>query len=136
MYEEMLREIAKRLQRKYSLMNEVYRTTAELGDSVSRDDRVSSQLSIQMRQDAMDSVDKCEREIQLLAASLPGKEREMVWNWMKWEQENLPPDISSEGRLIIEISRNIRAQIKKTIEIDRAINMRLAGDNSFYKSMK
>lgn len=136
MFEEMLHEIAKRLQRKYSLLNEVYRTTAELGEAVSRDDRVSSQLSIQMRQDAMDSVDKCEREIQLLIASLPEKERETIWNWMKWEQKDLPSDILSEGRLIIEISRNIRAQVKKTIEADKIINRRLAGDNSFYNSVK
>lgn len=134
MYEEMMQEIAKRLQRKYSLMNEVYRTTRELGDSVSRDDRVSSQLSIQMRQEAMDDVDKCEREIQILIANLPIQIGETVKNWMKWEQKNLPSDISTEGRLIIEISRNIRTQIQKTVEMDRGINLRLAGDKSYYRS--
>lgn len=136
MYEEMMQEIAKRLQRKYSLMNEVYRTTRELGDAVSRDDRVSSQLSIQMRQEAMDGVDKCEREIQILIANLPIQIGETVKDWMKWEQKDLPSDISAEGRLIIEIGRNIRTQIQKTVEMDRGINLRLAGDKSYYRSGK
>lgn len=136
MYEEMMQEIAKRLQRKYSLMNEVYRTTRELGDAVSRDDRVSSQLSIQMRQEAMDGVDKCEREIQILIANLPIQIGETVKEWMKWEQKDLPSDISAEGRLIIEIGRNIRTQIQKTVEMDRGINLRLAGDKSYYRSGK
>lgn len=136
MYEEMMQEIAKRLQKKYSLMNEVYRTTRELGDAVSRDDRVSSQLSIQMRQEAMDGVDKCEREIQILIANLPIQIGETVKDWMKWEQKDLPSDISAEGRLIIEIGRNIRTQIQKTVEMDRGINLRLAGDKSYYRSGK
>lgn len=136
MYEEMMQEIAKRLQRKYSLMNEVYRTTRELGDAVSRDDRVSSQLSIQMRQEAMDGVDKCEREIQILIANLPIQIGETVKDWIRWEQKNLPSDISTEGRLIIEIGRNIRTQIQKTVEMDRGINLRLAGDKSYYRSGK
>lgn len=136
MYEEMMQEIAKRMQRKYSLMNEVYRTTRELGDAVSRDDRVSSQLSIQMRQEAMDDVDKCEREIQILIANLPVQVGETVKDWIKWEEKNLPSDISTEGRLIIEIGRNIRTQIQKTVEMDRGINLRLAGDKSYYRSGK
>lgn len=136
MYEEMLQEIAKRLQRKYSLINEIYRTTRELGDAISRDDRVSSQLSIQMRQESMDSADKCEREIQILLANLPEQTRETVQSWMKKEQKNLPSDISTEGRLIIEISRSIRTQVQKTIEIDQRINRRLAGDKSYYQSGK
>lgn len=136
MEREMLQEIAKRCKREYGLMNEIYANTKELGEAISRDDRVSIQLILAMRQEAMDKYAVCERELKLFIESLLPDERNAVEQLMKGAEYDMPPGLSTEGRLILDLSQNLKKQIKKTVELDRVINVRLAGKDSFYSTGK
>ena len=49
-YKPVYREIMTTLQRKYNHMTEVCRLTAEIEGALQRDDRVSTQMLIEMRQ--------------------------------------------------------------------------------------
>lgn len=136
MQQEMLLEIAKRLGRKYNLMNEIYVNTKELGDALSGNDRVSAQLILQMRQESIDQFETCNREIHVLLGSLSPGEQGFLKQWMDGEEMEVPPEFTTEVHLIAELSRNLRMQIKKTIELDRQVNTRLAGKDSFYSKEK
>lgn len=136
MHQEMLLEIAKRLGRKYNLMNEIYVNTKELGEALSGDDRVSAQLILQMRQESIDQFETCNHEIHVLLGSLLPGDQGLLKYWMDGEEREVPPEFAKEVHLIAELSHNLRMQIKKTIELDRQVNTRLAGKDSFYSKEK
>lgn len=136
MQQELLQEIVKRVGRKYSLMNELYTNTVELGRTLSDNDRVSAQLIIQMRQDAIDSLQKCDKELHLLMEALTPGDRQLVEMWMAGDETEAPLEHAKLVHLIAEMGRNLKAQIKKTVDLDRQVNMRLAGEHSYYNQKK
>ena len=47
-------EIMKKLQRKYGSLNEIQKTTQEMQEALSRNDRVSMEMLISMRQEGIE----------------------------------------------------------------------------------
>ena len=75
-------EIMKKLQKKYGSMNEIFKTTQEMQDALARDDRVSLEMLIKMRQDEIDRAVDCDRDIQYLLSVLAPERREQVRDWL------------------------------------------------------
>ena len=61
-YGELLMEIAKILQKKYTHMSEISRLTEEMAEELSRDDRVSVQMTLGMRGEENEKVRECDRK--------------------------------------------------------------------------
>lgn len=134
MEREMLKEIVKRAGRKYSLMNEIYTNTSELGQALSKNDSVSIQLLLEMRQESIDKFEDCEKELNILIGSLKPEEQDLLEQMMRGEETaDTGEETKSEERLLVELSRNLRQQVKKTVELDRQISLRIAGKDSFYQ---
>lgn len=134
MEREMLKEIVKRAGRKYSLMNEIYTNTSELGQALSKNDSVSVQLLLEMRQESIDKFEDCEKELKILMDSLNSEEQNLLEQLMKGEETTGTGEgMKAEERLLVELSRNLRQQVKKTVELDRQISLRVAGKDSFYQ---
>ncbi|MBE5985810.1 MAG: hypothetical protein E7248_21240 [Paenibacillaceae bacterium] len=131
MEDSVLLEILKEMQKKYQCMAEIERITREVGDFLSRNDQTSVQMLLGMRQDEMDKVDVFNRNINCLISVLSSEEAVKVDDWVKG-QENWNPD-SQISEKVIEKGKNIQQILKRTIEIDRFINTRIAGTHSFYK---
>lgn len=131
MEDPMLIEILKEMQKKYQCIVEIERITREMGDSLSRNDRTSVQILLGMRQEEMDKTEVCNRNLHCLISVLPPEEGEQVREWMKGgEAQNA--DNPLVGKLM-EKGNSLGLILKRTIEIDRHISTRLAGNDSFYK---
>ena len=128
--EELYSEILKRVQRNYVHMAEIERITKELGSSLSSNDRESVHLLLKMRQSEMDLASEVKQEIQLLIRS-GGDEKEKLLSWLQGEAKEQPE--SFEEKKILELSCQLRQVIKRTTEIDKVLNSRLAGKDSYYQ---
>jgi len=127
----MLMEILKELQKKYQSIVEIERITREMGDFLSRNDRTSVQMLLGMRKEEMDKADNCEKRIQRLLAVLPDLEEAQVRGWTKGKKDK--EFESSLAKLIYDRGASIQMILKRTIEVDRYICTKLAGQNSYYK---
>ncbi|MCI9380481.1 MAG: hypothetical protein HFG88_05475 [Dorea sp.] len=128
--EELYSEILKRVQRNYVHMAEIERITKELGSALSSNDRESVHLLLKMRQSEMDLASEVKQEIQLLIRS-GGDEKEKLLSWLQGEAKEQPE--SFEEKKILELSCQLRQVIKRTTEIDKVLNSRLAGKDSYYQ---
>ena len=128
--EELYSEILKRVQRNYVRMAEIERITKELGSALSSNDRESVHLLLKMRQSEMDLASEVKQEIQLLIRS-GGDEKEKLLSWLQGEAKEQPE--SFEEKKILELSCQLRQVIKRTTEIDKVLNSRLAGKDSYYQ---
>jgi hypothetical protein len=131
MEDEMLIEILKELQKKYQCITEIERVTREIGEALSRNDRTSVQLLLGMRQDEMDRADISERNIRYLLSVIPSSHASQIGKWMKGESESTldNPFVIK----MVERGRNIQMLLQRTIDLDRHISVRLAGNDSYYQ---
>lgn len=125
-------EIMKQYQKKYTIVDEIFRLTGEIADSLSRNDHVSSQLLLNMRQEEMDQADHCDSKIAMFEDAMSPGERQHLRTILKDENGGVLANTWEEKK-VLEIYNNIKSILQKTIEIDRRINLRLAGEDSFYK---
>ena len=128
--EELYSEILKRVQRNYVHMAEIERITKELGSALSSNDRESVHLLLKMRQSEMDLASEVKQEIQLLIRSSTD-EKEKLLSWLNGEAKEEPE--SFEEKKILELSCQLRQVITRTTEIDKALNSRLPGKDSYYQ---
>ena len=75
-YGELLTEIAKILQKKYTHMSEISRLTNEIAEELSRDDRVSVQMTLGMRGEELEKVKECDHNGFSIISRL-----NLVWRW-------------------------------------------------------
>lgn len=129
--EELLTEILKRVQRNYKHMVEIERVTKELGDAMSRNDQESVQLLMKMRQEELERFGESKQEIQLLIEA-GGEEKEKIRSWLMGEDRYEPENF--EARKIKELSSQLLQILKRTIGIDKVLNLKVTGKDSYYQS--
>jgi hypothetical protein len=132
MEDDMLLEILKVMQKKYQSIVEIERITKDMGECLSRNDRTSVQMLLEMRQDEMDRVSTCEKSLDCLITALPSEVIPQVLNWTKGNvEQNFENPFAQK---LVEKGKNIQIILKRTIDIDRHISQKLAGKDSYYKS--
>ncbi len=127
----ILVEIMKKLQKKYGSMNEVLRVTQEMQDALSRDDRVSMEMLLSMRQNDIDIAADCDGDIRYLLSVLTPEKREQTREWLN--NGTAKEEDGFEAVKISEIAGSIRNVLDKTIQVDSRMSRRVAGKDSFYK---
>ena len=132
--EELLSEILRRVQRNYVRMVEIERLTKDLGDALSRNDQESAQLLIKMRQDEMERTIETKTEIRMLLQSAEPGEQAELRGWLAGENKYQPDCF--EAKKILELSSQTVQLLNRTIDIDKAINQKLAGKDSYYQPAK
>lgn len=128
---ELLTEVLKRVQRNYMHMVEIERVTKDLADAMSRNDQEAVQLLMKMRQDELERFGETKQEIQLLVEA-GGEEKEKVRSWLRGEEKYRPE--SFEAKKIKELSCQLSQVLNRTISIDKVINLKVAGKDSYYQS--
>lgn len=123
-------EVMKIAQKKYRCATEVQRLTEEIADSLNRDDRVSTQLLLGMRQEEMEHWGEYNHMIEVLGHAYP-KEIQRRMNSLL-DTKKADEDASPEEKKVAEILANAKSVIDKTIQIDRVINIKIAGSKSYY----
>lgn len=127
----MLVEILKEMQKKYMCIVEIERITREMGDVLSRNDRESVQMLLGMRQDEMNKADVCIRNIEYLLSALSPEDSSQVREWLNGDGDRNPD--SPMAAKLAEKGMSIKLALKRTIEADRHISMRLSGKDSYYQ---
>lgn len=132
-YSELLLEIAKLLQKKYTYMSEISRLTEEMAEELSRDDRVSVQMTLGMRGEEIEKMQGCDRHLHLFVENVPMELKDWLLKVLEGTgEENPSMKYGKEGVLVMRLASSIRAAWEKTMTIDRHMNKRLAGADSFY----
>lgn len=130
--EEFLSEILKRVQRNYVHMVEIERLTKDMAESFSRNDKESVQLLLKMRGSEMERTGEVKREIQLILQALDGEEKEKYRSWLNADQKYEPD--SFEAKKILELSGQIQQVLNRTISLDKVLNSKVAGKESYYQT--
>ena len=131
MEDSILVEILKEMQKKYMFIAEIERITREMGDALSRNDRESVQMLLGMRQDEMDKADVCTRNIECLISALSPDEGSQVRELINGKGCGKPGGLTAER--LEEKGKSIQFVLKRTIEADRLISIRLSGKDSYYQ---
>jgi len=129
--EELLMEILKRVQRNYRHMVEIERVTKEMADALSRNDQESAQLLMKMRQDELERFMDSKREIQMLI-EVGGEDKEKLRYWLNAESKYQPEAFGEKK--ILELSTQLQQVLKRTIDVDKVFNSRVAGKDSYYQA--
>ena len=129
--EELLMEILKRVQRNYRHMVEIERVTKEMADALSRNDQESAQLLMKMRQDELERFLDSKREIQMLI-EVGGEDKEKLRSWLNAEGKYQPEAFGEKK--ILELSTQLQQVLKRTIDVDKVFNSRVAGKESYYQA--
>ena len=112
-------------------MSEISRLTNEMAEELSRDDRVSVQMTLGMRGEELEKVRECDHKLHLFINSVPPDLREWLTDVLKGKGSS-SEEYGKEGSLVTRVAVNIRNVWEKTMTIDRHMNKRLAGADSFY----
>jgi len=131
-YMQTLMELAKILQKKYNCMSEIFRLTEEAAQALGRDDKVSVQMILGMRGEEMDRIRECDKNVGLFRDGMPPE----LADWLSEALEGKLPvtedPYGKEGAVILRIAANTRSVWERTMVVDRRMNMRLSGKDSFY----
>ena len=117
-------------QRKYTFMKDVKDITDEISEVLSGDDGYTAELLLEERMDKLRKVQDTTERIELLGEAGP-KAAFMAHRLIFSEPESIEPETPDE-KLVKEIRIKTRALIKELQNQDKRLNMRLAGDQSYY----
>lgn len=131
--EELLTEVLKEFRVRFRHMDEVCRLTKELADGLSRDDRVSAKMVLDMRGKELEAVNECTRHIEVFQSSMQEEEGQRLGALLKGEAKPDGYEYIGVWKEIRDIAEQTRAVWKRTMEIDRVMSRRMAGKDSFYK---
>lgn len=129
MDERFYLEVLKVMKRGSDSVNEILKITQELGEVISRDDRVSTQMLIGMRQEEMDKIDACNKDMDCLVNSLPSDEGGLLRALLKGEEIE---DKGPAAMKVMELAKQKKRLFERILAVDERISKRLAGNNSFY----
>lgn len=132
MYGGLLTEVAKVLQKKYGCMSEVSRLTEEAAQALGRDDKVSAQMILGMRAEEIEKIRECDKNIFIFRESMPEELDGWLQEALSGKKAVTEEPYGKEGAMVLRIAGNIRSVWEKTMNVDRRMNMRLAGKDSFY----
>jgi len=115
--------------RKYNLLSETMDLTKQLGETLDRSDEVSLRLVLSMRQDPILQLEEVKHAVGLKLESLAPEDRERAAALASGS----PPG-SAEEKSYAEEAGRCRRLLERVLELDRRINRRMAGKDSFYKA--
>lgn len=130
--EEFLSEILRRVQRNYVHMVEIERLTKDMADSLSRNDKESVELLLKMRGEEMDQARSTKQEILTILEAMDTEEKEKFRSWLNGEKKYEPD--SFEARKIAELSSQTQQVLNRTISLDKVLNTKVAGKESYYRA--
>lgn len=131
---EIFAEVARLMQQKYTRLLEIDKLTTELSEVLSRDDRESAQLLLEMRQNEMDVASEAERGIRAILEAVDTAVRVELKALLNGEVKADSEDFTA-GK-VFELGEKIRNTLAHTVSIDKVVSQKLAGKDSYYASDK
>lgn len=127
MDEQALKVAMSAEQKMYTALSEVMELTGELADAFQRQDQVSVQMFLGMRQEPIDRLESCKAMMERQCLQLPPEQRQILRGILQGQTP--PPQAQSLGELV---QKNKRL-LDRILEVDRRLNLRIGGEHSFYR---
>ena len=132
MTEKAVMDALVQMKRTGNLLNELEDLTRQMGEAVDRNDQVSLEMLIAMREDPLGKLQEADRAVRDQLETLTDKlEAAQLASMLSGG----PPADSGERvqkQLCEQVAANNR-RLKRIIELDRQMNERLARENSVYR---
>lgn len=116
------------LKRIYSTLNEALDLTRQLADAVDRDDQVTVQMLVAMRQEPTDKMARAHQALDQQKAALPASDRERLTALLRGAEA----ETAEEGPLAAQVGLNRRV-LQQLVDLDRVVNRKLTREKSIYK---
>ena len=114
--------------KKYNYLCEVLDLTQQLGQSLDRNDPVSSKMLVSLRQDPIQSLDELNRSILQRKEEFSPEEQSRISELISGAAPADGPETAFCNQVNLA-----RRQLERVLELDRRISLRLAGEQSYYK---
>ena len=114
--------------KKYNYLCEVLDLTQQLGQSLDRNDPVSSKMLVSLRQEPIQSLDELNRSILQRKEEFSPEEQSRISELISGAAPADGPETAFCNQVNLA-----RRQLERVLELDRRISLRLAGEQSFYK---
>ena len=111
----------------YVSLSELLETTTELSDALKRQDQVSFQLYLSMRQEFLNQISEYRATLKKQCADLPREEGECLRGILNGTSQE------SGGQPLADQIRKNRALYDRILQADKLISRRLCGTKSFYQ---
>lgn len=131
--EEALLSILVSQQKKYNKVNELLDLTKEMETCLGKNDQVSFQMLMLMRQQVMLDIDKIDGLRNVLFHGMPVEFREKAKYAMSKEAKVEMLESKQEIQ-IAELSAKIQRFLERIISIDRVMNQKIGGKESYYET--
>ncbi len=117
--------------KKYNLLSEVMDVSQQMGEALDRGDDVSVRMLVAMRQEPILHLEEVRQAAAARLESMAAEDRERVGAL----REGTDPQGADEEAYCTQAG-NARRLLERVLELDRRLNRRLAGENSFYAQEK
>lgn len=114
--------------KKYNYLCEVLDLTQQLGQSLDRNDPVSSKMLVSLRQEPIQSLDELNRSILQRKEEFSPEEQTRISELISGAAPADGPETAFCNQVNLA-----RRQLERVLELDRRISLRLAGEQSYYK---
>lgn len=124
--------IALNLQKKYNKISELQDVTKQMAEALQRNDLYALQLLMKMRTEVMLEIDDIDYAREELLNSLPDNEEMQVRSALSRQivEEQFH---NADLQRVNDIYKKIARSLESTIQYDKVINLKIGGENSFYK---
>ncbi len=116
------------LKRIYAALNEALDLTRQLADSVDRDDEISTQMLVSMRQEPTDKLAQAHQALEEQRRSLSADDAARLAALLKGAES----ERAEESPLTAQVSANQRV-LRQLVDLDRVVNRKLARGKSIYQ---
>ena len=123
-----LMNIHVQLKRIYTALNETYDLTRQLADAVDRNDQVTVQMLVAMRQEPVEKLRRGQQVLDQLKAALPPEAQGPMEELLKGTGTPAP----EEAALANQAAINQRL-LKQMVDLDRIVNRKVTREKSIYQ---
>lgn len=120
------------MKRTGNLLNELWDLTQQLGESIDRNDQVSTQMIIAMREEPLGKLQAADQALREQLESLPEREDARRLAAMLNGGQPADPAQRTQQMLCEQVASNKR-RLKQIMERDKMLNQRLGREKSAYQ---
>lgn len=132
MEEKTVMDALVQMKRTGNLLNELWDLTQQLGESIDRNDQVSTQMLIAMREEPLGKLQAADQALREQLEALPRREDRSMLAAMLNGGAPADPAQRAQVMLCEQVASNNR-RLKQVMELDRALNQRLGREKSAYQ---
>ena len=133
MIEECVANLTKLMKQKYEKMLKIDNTTNDIENALKRNDKVSTEMFMNMRMEIMEDIDSIDDEIQKILTSGDDELYYYLKGLLKVNSQEQAMDTEYEDeKILMLVSLRIHNVLKGIIEKDKVMNKRILGKDSYY----